>query len=138
MFQPHWVCPHSWSVCFPRLHCSGSRLLYREWALSWVHFPGPSCSGSGFGVLHKGTDSVGPLFCDFLGLSSSGSQELGEPTLFRCSATSPLPVPALVSGCAGLVCLVSLLAGCHPPRGCQPFRISGSLWLETGSLFAVW
>ena len=27
---PHWVCPHSWCVCFPSLHCSGSRLLCRE------------------------------------------------------------------------------------------------------------
>ena len=26
---PHWVCPHSWRVCFPGLHCSGSRLLCR-------------------------------------------------------------------------------------------------------------
>ena len=28
-----------------------------------MHFPGLSCSGSGSGVLHKGTDSVGPGFC---------------------------------------------------------------------------
>ena len=28
--QPHWVCPCSRSVCFPSLHCSGSRLLCRE------------------------------------------------------------------------------------------------------------
>ena len=27
--RPHWVCPHSWHVCFPSLHCSGSRLLCR-------------------------------------------------------------------------------------------------------------
>ena len=26
---PHWVCPHSWLVCFPILHYSGSRLLCR-------------------------------------------------------------------------------------------------------------
>ena len=25
-----------------------------------------------------------------------------------------------------------------PPGGCRPSRISGSLWLETGGLFAVW
>ena len=25
----HWVCPHSWHVCFPSLYCSGSRLLCR-------------------------------------------------------------------------------------------------------------
>ena len=24
---PHWVCPHSQHVCFPSLHCRGSRLL---------------------------------------------------------------------------------------------------------------
>ena len=24
---PHWVCPHSWRMCFPGLHCLGSRLL---------------------------------------------------------------------------------------------------------------
>ena len=30
--QPQWVCPHSRTVCFPSLHCSGSRLLC--WELS--------------------------------------------------------------------------------------------------------
>ena len=34
VFQPHWVCPHSWCVCFPSLHCSDSRLLC--WELSDV------------------------------------------------------------------------------------------------------
>ena len=29
---PHWVCPHSRRVCFPCLHCLGSRLLC--WELS--------------------------------------------------------------------------------------------------------
>ena len=29
---PHWVCPCSWRVCFPSLHCLGSRLLC--WELS--------------------------------------------------------------------------------------------------------
>ena len=28
--QPQWVCPRSWRVCFPCLHCLGSRLLCRE------------------------------------------------------------------------------------------------------------
>ena len=27
--QPHWVCPRSLRVCFPCLHCLGSRLLRR-------------------------------------------------------------------------------------------------------------
>ena len=30
VFQPHGVCPHSWPVCFPGLHCSDSRLLCQE------------------------------------------------------------------------------------------------------------
>ena len=43
------------------------------------------------------------------GLSCSGDQVLDKRTLFRCSVTSPLPVPASVSGHAGWVRLVSLL-----------------------------
>ena len=27
--RPHWVCPRSQRVCFPSLHCSGSRLLFQ-------------------------------------------------------------------------------------------------------------
>ena len=27
---PHWVCPHSWHVCFSCLRCLGSRLLFQE------------------------------------------------------------------------------------------------------------
>ena len=30
VYGPHWVCPHSWHMCFPSLHFSGSRLLCRE------------------------------------------------------------------------------------------------------------
>ena len=30
VIHPHWVCPHSWRVCFPSLHCLGSRLLCQE------------------------------------------------------------------------------------------------------------
>ena len=28
--RPHWVCRCSWCVCFPCLHCSGSRLFCQE------------------------------------------------------------------------------------------------------------
>ena len=141
VFRPHWVCPHSRVWVLSRLHCSGSRLLYRERALSCVHFPGPSRSGSGSRVLHKDAD-FGPAFCAFPGLSSSGSQELDEHTLARCRAPSPLHGPSF-SFCvlrSGEPCVSSgeLISGCDPPSGCQPSRISGSLWLETGSLFAVW
>ena len=34
VFQPHWVCPCSWCVCFQGLHFSGSMLLCRELSLS--------------------------------------------------------------------------------------------------------
>ena len=30
VYGPHWVCPSSRHVCFPSVHCSGSRLLCRE------------------------------------------------------------------------------------------------------------
>ena len=130
-------------VCFPHLHCSGSRLLYREQALHCLHFSGPSHSGSGFRVLPKDTDSVGSLFCAFPGRSSSGSQELDEHTLFGCSAPYPLCGPSLSfpmhQSSATCVSSGELISGCKPPSRCQPSRISGGLWIETGrSLFAVW
>ena len=52
-------------------------------ALGCMHLPSLSHSGSGFRVLHKGTDSVGPAFCALPGPSSSGYQVLGECTLPR-------------------------------------------------------
>ena len=30
VFQSHWVCPYSWRVCFPSLHCLGCRLFCQE------------------------------------------------------------------------------------------------------------
>ena len=76
-----------------RLHCSGSRLLYRERTLCCIHFPGLSCSGSGFCVLHEDADWVGPVFSPFPGRRNSGSQELDERTLpgAGCLITSAVP-----------------------------------------------
>ena len=63
----HWVCPHTWRVCFSRLHCSGFQVALQgncpKQTLCFMHFPGLNCSGSGSWVLHKGTDSVGSVFC---------------------------------------------------------------------------
>ena len=75
VFRPHWVCPRTRHTCIPHLYCSGSRLLYGERALSCVHFPGLSHSGSGFRVLHKDADSVGPVFCAFPGPSCHMTQQ---------------------------------------------------------------
>ena len=66
MSQLHWVCPRSACVL------SRSTLLRLqvalqgnclERALGCVQFPGLSRLGSGSRVLHKGTDSVGHVFC---------------------------------------------------------------------------
>ena len=43
------------------LGCSAGNCL--RWALSCMHFPCLSRSGSGSRVLHKGADLVGPAFC---------------------------------------------------------------------------
>ena len=141
VFRPHWVCPAR-DMCFPRLHCSGSRLLSRQRVLRCVDFPGLSRSDSGFRVLHRSADSVGPVFCAFPGPSSSGSQELDGCTLLGCSVPYPLRGPSLSfparRSSAPCVCSRELASSHDPPGRCQPSRISGSLWLETGSLFAVW
>ena len=107
--------PRSRRVCFPRLHCSGSRLLCGERALSRLHFPGLSRSGSGFPVPHKGLGWACVL-CLPVRATQAARSRLGA----RC------------------VCSGELVSSCDPPDGCQTSRISGSLWLETGSLFAVW
>ena len=70
------------SMCFPSLHCSGSRLLCRgncpKRALHFVHFPDLSCSGSSSWVLHKDTDWLGVRFVLLPGPSSSGNYMLSE------------------------------------------------------------
>ena len=84
--------PPFMGVCFPRLHCSGSRLLYLE---------GPCVAcGSSSRVLHKSVDSVGPAFCVFpareaqaarslTGALSPGAMRLfpsaGSPSLNFCA-----------------------------------------------------
>ena len=130
VIRPHSVCPCLQRVCFPRLHCSGSRLLYRGRALCCVHFPGLSLSDPGFWVLHKDTDSVGPAFCAFPGQSSSGSEELEKRTLPGCSVPYPIWGPSLSSGPpVGCTLFLSeeLDSSCDPPGKCRPSRISGSL-----------
>ena len=78
---------------------------------SWVHFPHLSCSVSDSRVLHKGADSVGPAILCLPISSSSGNQELDERTLFRCSATSPLPGPSLSFRACLIRCALCLFCG---------------------------
>ena len=111
--------------------------------------------GSSPRVFHKSPDLAAPAFCAFPGPSSSGSQELDGSTLPGCGAPSPLRSPSL-SFCPRqlgafsfspqhpqpqsppvLVGCIRPVSSCDPLGGCRPSRISGSLWLETGGLFAV-
>ena len=106
-------------------------------ALGCMHLPGLSHSGSGFRVLHKGTDSVGPVFCALPRSSSSGDQVHGEHTLPRWDGASyHLPRSSCSvswvhsrSAISGMSCVSSgeLISGCNPPGRCQPSRIPGRL-----------
>ena len=51
-----------------------------------------------------------------------------------CTFSPPPPQPQSLP--APVRC-VRPVSSCDPPSGCRPSRISGSLWLETGGLFAV-
>ena len=76
---------------------------------------------------------LGLRFVPFLP-SSSGSQE-HSPRVQH--AISPLRSQPQFLG-APCVCSGELDSSCDPSGRCRPSRISGSLWLEPGSLFAVW
>ena len=107
-------------------HCSGSRLLYMERALHWARFQ-PS------GVPQKRSTKSLSWFLCLPRPIGSGSQELDGRTLPGCGAPFPLRGPSLSfrlrrSGACAL---------CLTTTRCQPSRISGSLWLETGGLSAV-
>ena len=90
---PATLClPPLTGVCFPCLYCSGSRLLSRERALSCVHFPGLSRSGSGSRVLHKGANSVGPAFCAFPVRAAQAARSL--MSALSSGAARLLPCPS--------------------------------------------
>ena len=134
VFQPHWVCTCS-LVCAFTLHCSGSWLLYMKQALHYC--------GSSFRVFHKDADSIGPAFCAFPMRAAQAARSLMGTLSPGAVHLIPSAVPASVSTCASQVCVPCVcsqeLASSHdPPGGCQPSRISGSIWLQTGSLFAIW
>ena len=102
-------------------------------ALGCMHFPGLSHSGSGSQVLHKCTDSVGPVFCALPRLEQlrwPGAWPAHSPQ--EGSASYHLPSPSRSgSAASGVPCASSgeLISHCGPPGGCQP---------STGGLLAVW
>ena len=89
MSWPHWVCPRSWHVCFPCLHCLGSRLLC--WELSEA---GPGLHAAqvrALGYSSKAQARLGLHFVPFPGPSSSGDQVFG-----KCSHCGLLPSLSLL------------------------------------------
>ena len=119
VFRPHWVCPAHGCV-LSHLHCSGSRLLSRERALScmWFQFSGtPQKRRLGWAC----------VLC-LPHLSSSGSWELDKCPLPRCGLLYPLRGPSLSFHALRLgapcVCSGELVSSCDPLGGRQPSRIS--------------
>ena len=114
VFRPYWVCPRSRGVCFPCLHCSGSRLLSRERTLSWARF-------RFLGTPQKRGLSRACVLC-LPRPSSSGRQELDKRTLPRCGVPSPLCGPSLSfhARLLGVPCVCSgeLVSSWDPPSPC--------------------
>ena len=106
VFRSQWVCPRSRHVCFPQLHCSGSRLLYRERALRCMHFRGLSHSGSIFRVRHKEAGS-GLRFVPSPARAAQAARSLRSTLSPGVVRLLPSAVPDSVSAC--LERLVSLL-----------------------------
>ena len=94
--------------------CSAGNCLRR--ALVYTHFPGLSRSGSGYRVLHKGSDLVGPAFCArpwSEQLRWPGAWHTESPLSWRLRLT-PSPVSAArfsgwATGAPSWVCRVSIL-----------------------------
>ena len=134
------------AVCGEHSQCSGHTGFPRSRVCAFPVYPAqaPGCSiwsrpcvasSSSFVLLHKSAGLVGPAFCAFPTRAAQAARS------FR-SALSPgagrlLPSAAPASG-APCVCSGELASSRNPPGRCQPSRISESLWLETGRLFAVW
>ena len=132
----HWVCPRSQHVCFPCLHCLGSRLLCQEL----------SEAGPGLYVLPRSKPlrfrySGTPQRCRLGWACVLCPSQVQAAQVTRClvsvvAAIYRLPHPCcsvfwVYSGCAfsGVPCVSSgeLISGCDPPGRCQPSRIPRSL-----------
>ena len=109
--QPHWVCttsplplPCSRHVCFPCVHCLGSRLLCQELSEAG---PGlyvlPRSKLLRFRYSTTAQTRLGLCFVPFPGPSSSGDQVLGN-----CGCCNLSPHPSLLLSFLG-VPLVRLL-----------------------------
>ena len=92
--------------------------------------------GSSPRVFHKSADSAAPAFCAFPAGAAQAARSLtGALSQVRQAFSPPQPQPQFLPAPIGCV---RFEFSRDPPGGCRPSRISGSLWLETGGLFAVW
>ena len=139
------ACVLSWSILLRLQVALQGNCLKR--ALGCVHFPGLSCSGSGSRVLHKGTDSVGPVFC-----ALPRSEQLRQPGAWW--ARSPQvawcflwPPPSQPLGFLGarwerhLRCALCLLWGAdlrlRPSSWMSTVQDPRKTWLATGGLLSL-
>ena len=140
-------------VCGEHSQCSGhtgSALHRGVCAFPVYTAQAPGCSiwsgpclacGSSFQGLHRSAGSAGPAFCAFPARAAQAARSLTSSLSLGAVHLIPSAVPASVSARrlgTPRVCSQDLASSRDPPGGCQPSRISGSLWLETGRLFAVW
>ena len=130
VFRPHWVCPAHGCVLSPSTLLRLQAAL-RERALRCVRF-------QFLDIPQKRRLSWACILC-LPCRRSSGSQELHGREAPTPGAARLLP--STVPACrvhVPCICSWELASSHDPPGRCRPSRISGSLWLETGDLFAVW
>ena len=134
--RPHWVCPRSRHVCFPCLHCLGSRLLCRGLSEAGPGLHAPPRSKP-LRIRHSGS----PQRCRLGWACVLCPSQVRAAQVTRClasvvAATYHLPRPCrsvfwAYSWCtfSDVPCVSSgeLISGCDPPGRCQPSRIPRTL-----------
>ena len=134
--QPHWVCPSSQHLCFPCLHCLGSRLLCRELSEASPGLYALSRSKP-LRFRYSGT----PQRCRLGWACVLCPSQVGAAQVTRCLASAVAATYHLPRSCrsvfwvynqctfSGVLCVSSgeLISGCDPPGGCLPSRIPRSL-----------
>ena len=89
----------------------------------------------------KAPTQLGLRFVPSQAGAAQAARSLKSTVSLGAACILPSSAPALVSARrlgAPCVCSRELVFSRDPPGRCQPSRISGSLWLEPGSLFEVW
>ena len=136
VIQLHWVCPRSRRVCFPSLHCLGSRLLCQE-----LSDAGPGLHAVPRSKPLRFRFSGTPQRCRLGWACVLCQSHVQAAQMTRClasvvTATYRLPhsrhsVFWVYNGHAfsGVLCVSSgeLISVCDTPGGCQPSRIPRSI-----------